>query len=60
MYVTRIPFEHGLIGLMHRQVLSVEQVTVVQALTEALSLGYLRYLDFQRLEGKRIESELTS
>ena len=27
-----------------------EHVTIVQDLTQALSLGYIRYLDFQRLE----------
>ena len=52
-----VPFEHGFICFRardHRE----EHVTAVQALTQGLSLGFLRYLDFQRLEQRNRELEV--
>ena len=44
-----VPFEHGIVGF---RVTEVEEryLTITRELTQALSLGYIRYLDFQRLE----------
>ena len=44
-----VPFEHGVVSFVVSTLVQ-EHVTFVQELTEALSLGYVRYLDFQRLE----------
>ena len=49
LYVTNVPFRFGAVGF-HEPELSQAHVELVQALAEALDLGYLRYLDFQRLE----------
>ncbi|NKB66079.1 MAG: response regulator [Candidatus Latescibacteria bacterium] len=46
---TDVPFEHGLVGFRERA-LDQGHVKVVRELAQALSLGYLRFLDFQRLE----------
>ena len=47
--ICNVPFEHGTIGLSVRE--DAEQhIGTVQDLAEGLSLGYTRYLDFQRLE----------
>lgn len=46
---TNFPFSHGWVGLRHRAT-DPENLTWVAEMTEALSLGYLRNLDFQRLE----------
>ena len=43
-----VPFEHGVVGYAAPAV--EEHSAIVQELTEGLSLGYIRYLDFQRLE----------
>jgi signal transduction histidine kinase/CheY-like chemotaxis protein len=47
--VTNVPFEYGTVGFREREY-SAEHVAIVRQLTEALSLGYLRFLEFQRLE----------
>ena len=47
-----IPFEHGWVNVRHRE---SEDLTIVQELTAALSLGYVRYLDFQQLEDQNAE-----
>jgi len=47
--VVNIPFAHGFVGFSERE-LDEDHVTIVQRLTQSLSLGYLRFLDFQRLE----------
>ena len=44
-----VPFEHGVIAFIESTRVE-EHLTIVQELTDALSLGYIRYLDFQRLE----------
>ena len=44
-----VPFEHGTVGIIVPTSVQ-EHLTIVQELTEALSLGYVRHLDFQRLE----------
>ena len=44
-----VPFEHGVVAFIETKRVE-EHVTIVQELTDALSLGYVRYLDFQRLE----------
>ena len=44
-----VPFKYGIVGF---RVIALENdyLIITRELTEALSLGYLRYLDFQRLE----------
>jgi len=49
--ITNVPFQHGAVGFREREYFE-DHVTIVQKLTEVLSLGYLRFLDFQRLEEK--------
>jgi signal transduction histidine kinase len=49
--VTNVPFQHGAVGFRERKYFE-DHVTIVQELTEGLSLGYLRFLDFQRIEEK--------
>ena len=44
-----VPFEHGVIAFIAPTFVQ-EHLTIVQELTEALSMGYIRYLDFQQLE----------
>ena len=44
-----VPFEHGVVAFIESTRVE-EHLTIVQELTDALSLGYVRYLDFQRLE----------
>ena len=47
--VTNVPFTHGIVGFcerIHRE----EHIPIVQALTDALSLGYARFSDFKRIE----------
>jgi signal transduction histidine kinase/DNA-binding NarL/FixJ family response regulator len=51
--IVNIPFEHGMIGFMHKD-LNEEQQTMVQDLGRALSIGYLRFLDFQQLEAQNL------
>ena len=51
VHTISVPFAHGRVNLAqgtHRD----GDTTVVQALTEALALGFVRFLDFQRLEGQ--------
>ena len=52
--VTNVPFEHGYIGIRERTY-SKDHVEIVQDLAEALSLGYLRFLDFQKVEEQNRE-----
>lgn len=47
--VTNVPFKHGWIALRHRGI-DEEHLAVARQLIEPLSLGYLRSLDFTRLE----------
>ena len=44
-----VPFEHGVVAFIESTRVE-EHLTIVQELTDGLSLGYVRYLDFQRLE----------
>jgi len=44
-----VPFEHGVVVFI-APTLVQEHLSIVQELTAALSLGYVRYLDFQQLE----------
>ena len=46
---TNVPFEYGWVGIHHRATDS-ENVIEKEGWTKAQSLGYLRNLDFQRLE----------
>jgi len=50
--VLDIPFSHGTLAINNTEpnAFSDEDIAVVQELAEAISLGYARYLDFQRLE----------
>jgi signal transduction histidine kinase/streptogramin lyase len=54
--VTIVPFSHGSVSL-HTMAFLDSNVPIAQAFTEALSLGYIRYLDFQRLEEARQSAE---
>ena len=44
-----IPFQYGMVGFRVAEERD-EYLIITRELTEALSLGYIRYLDFQRLE----------
>ncbi len=48
-YNTDVPFEHGVVSFAVQEPKD-EHVEIVRELTEAVSLGYLRFLDFQQLE----------
>lgn len=48
-FVTNVPFEHGTVGFRERE-FREDHVPIVQKLTEGLSLGYLRFLDFQKID----------
>jgi len=49
-----VPFAHGTIGVPVPQ-FSEEYADIIRAFTEALSLGYRRFLDFQQLEEQNIQ-----
>ena len=46
---TQVPFQYGVVTFSVPTV-SAAHIATVQALTEALSLGYMRFQDFQQLE----------
>jgi len=48
-----IPFNQGCVAI--RGELAEEHILIIQELTEGLSLGYLRFLDFQKLEEQNQE-----
>ena len=48
-FVTNIPFQHGIVGFREKSI-QKDHIIIVQTLADSLSLGYLRFLDFQRLE----------
>ena len=58
--VIRVPFSYGSIALTHAEVGQYTQkdVDLVAAFAEALSLGFSRFLDFQRLEQRNRELEV--
>ena len=47
--VTRVPHEHGIVSIRDREY-SEEHAAFIRHLAAGLSLGYFRFLDFQRLE----------
>ena len=47
---TGVFFQYGRVGYAEKKYLK-EHTIIVQELTEALSLGYLRFLDFQEIDG---------
>ena len=47
--ITEIPFEHGLIGVTHRHYRE-EREEIIREFTEAISLGFVRFLDFQKVD----------
>ncbi len=49
MYCTCVPFTYGIIGV-RAPTLASQYADVLRDFTEGLDLGYLRYLDFRRLE----------
>ncbi len=57
--ITGVPFQYGWVNVRHRGY-APEHLNIIQELTAALSLGYVRYLDFQRLEeqNKALEENL--
>jgi signal transduction histidine kinase len=54
---TLVPFQNGVVSYRVRTP-SDTHVTWVQTLTEALSLGYVRFLDFQRLEQQAHQAQV--
>ena len=54
--VTTVPFAHGTVRF-REWTYSEEHVAIFQVLTQALSLGYLRFLDFQRLAAQNEKLE---
>ena len=54
--VTVVPFSYGSVAL-HTPVFVESDVPIVEEFTEALSLGYIRYLDFQHLEEAQQSAE---
>ena len=48
-FVTRVPTEHGVVSIRERA-FSEEHAAFISHLAASLSLGYVRFLDFQRLE----------
>jgi formate hydrogenlyase transcriptional activator len=49
--VTHVPFRYGTVAIKQKESEHTEEhITVLQALTKVLSLGYLRFLDLQSLE----------
>ena len=49
LMVTNIPFEHGAVGYNEPE-FREENIPIIREFTDALSLGYIRFLDFQNLE----------
>ncbi|MDA0336447.1 MAG: hypothetical protein O2782_14885, partial [bacterium] len=56
--VTNVPFQYGSIAFRERQE-RPEHIDIARQLTQALAIGYRRFLDFQRLEeqNRRLEIE---
>ena len=54
--MTALPFEHGWVAVRHKE-LTEDHVALLADMTSALSLGYLRYLDFHRLESQNLALE---
>jgi signal transduction histidine kinase len=50
------PFQYGIVGF-RVDAMSEEYLITTRELTEALSLGYIRYLDFQLLENQKMDLE---
>jgi len=48
-----LPFQHGVIELVQRQEINREDEEVTRLFSEALSLGFVRFLDFQKIEQAR-------
>jgi len=48
-HITNVPFTHGMIGF-HEPKFVEDHVVTVQELGQALSLGFLRFLDFQKVD----------
>ena len=48
---TNVPFTYGTVAF-HEPELHPEHIALVQDCTQALDLGYIRFLDFARLEGQ--------
>ena len=49
-----VPFEHGVVGFVVPELVE-EHVETLQELTAGLSLGYVRYLGFKRVEEQNIQ-----
>ena len=58
--VIRVPFSHGSIAVPHLQpgMFTSRDVDLVTAFADAISLGFTRSLDFQRLERRNRELEI--
>jgi PAS domain S-box-containing protein len=59
--VTYVPFEHGWVTVRYRKSLVPPEI-LVQDLTEAVSLGYVRFLDFEKIDAvqRQLIDELES
>ena len=57
VFVTNVPFKNGVIGF-HEFSEAPDLIAAVEELAKALDLGYMRFLDFQRLEAQNRELEI--
>ena len=51
-WILDIPFHQGTLALISPTPLDQEQIALVERFTQSFALGYVRYLDFQRLESQ--------
>ena len=49
-HYTCIPFSHGVLGVRANRYLAADEIEVLRAFSDALSLGFTRFRDFQQLE----------
>ena len=56
-HIYNVPFTYGTIGC-HCRESSPRHIQVLEALAEALELGYLRYHDLQEAESRALQAEL--
>jgi len=55
--VTHVSFPYGTVAIKQKESEHAEEhITIVQDLAEALSLGYLRFLDFQKVESQLMQA----
>ena len=57
LFFFNVPFQYGVIGF-HEFSEAPDLIAAVEELAKALDLGYMRFLDFQRLEAQNRELEI--